>query len=75
MRVGSRVAWTYQGTRTTGVVLSVAKARRVSIKGPSGGTVTRVGTADDPIVRIKSETTGNTVLKKRSELRPAPKRK
>jgi hypothetical protein len=47
----------------------------VSIKGPSGGTITRVGTADDPIVRIKSDVTGNTVIKKRSDLRAATKAK
>ena len=75
MKKGSRVAWTYQGVRTTGVVQSVAKAERVSVKTRSGGTVTRVGSADDPIVRIKSDVTGNTVLKKRSELRPATKAK
>lgn len=75
MKKGSRVAWSYGGTRTTGVVQSVAKANRVSVKGPSGGTVTRIGTADDPVVRIKSDVTGNTVLKKRSELSPAKKAK
>ena len=75
MRKGSRVAWSYGNTRTTGVVQSVAKSNRVSIKGPSGGTVTRVGSPDDPIVRIKSDTTGNTVLKRRSELSPAKKAK
>jgi len=75
MKKGSRVAWSYGGTRTTGVVQSVAKTNRVSVKGPSGGTVTRVGTPDDPIVRIKSDTTSNTVLKKRSELSPAKKAK
>ena len=75
MKKGSRVAWSYGGTRTTGVVQSVAKANRVSVKGPSGGIVTRVGTPDDPIVRIKSDTTGNTVLKKRSELSSAKKAK
>ena len=75
MKKGSRVAWSYGGTRTTGVVQSIAKANRVSVKGPSGGTVTRIGTADDPIVRIKSDTTSNIVLKKRSELSPAKKAK
>ena len=75
MKKGSRVAWSYGGTRTTGVVQSVAKANRVSVKGPSGGIVTRVGTPDNPIVRIKSDVTGNTVLKQRSELRAATKAK
>lgn len=75
MKKGQRVVWTYGGSRTTGVVQSIAKAKRVSIKGPSGGTVTRVGTVDDPIVRIKSDRTGNTVLKKRSELSSAKKAK
>ena len=75
MKKGSRVAWSYGGTRTTGVVQSVAKAKRVSVKGPSGGTVTRIGTVDDPVVRIKSDVTGNTVLKQRSELSPAKKAK
>jgi hypothetical protein len=40
----------------------------------SGGSVTRVGSKDDPIVNIKSESTGNAVIKKRSELKSAPKR-
>ena len=71
----SRVSWTYGGTKTTGVVQSVAKSDRVSIKTRNGGTVTRVGSADDPIVRIKSDVTGNTVLKRRSELSPAKKAK
>lgn len=75
MKKGSRVAWSYGGTRTTGVVQSVAKANRVSVKGPSGGTVTRVGTPGDPIVRIMSDVTSNTVLKRRSELSPAKKAK
>ena len=75
MRVGSRVAWSYGGAKTTGVVQSVAKSNRVSIKTRSGGTVTRVGSADDPIVRIKSDVTGNTVLKQRSELSSSKKAK
>ena len=75
MRVGSRVAWSYGGAKTTGVVQSVAKSNRVSIKTRSGGTVTRVGTADDPVVRIKSDVTGNTVLKQRSELSSSKKAK
>ncbi len=75
MKKGSRVAWSYGGTRTTGGVQSVAKTNRVSVKGPSGGIVTRVGTPDDPIVRIKSDVTGNTVLKRRSELSTAKKAK
>ncbi len=75
MREGSRVAWSYGGAKTTGVVQSFAKSNRVSIKTRSGGTVTRVGSADDPIVRIKSDVTGNTVLKRRSELSTAKKAK
>ena len=75
MKKGSRVAWSYGGTRTTGVVQSIAKAKRVSVKGRSGGTVTRVGTVDDPIVRIKSDVTGDTVLKQRLELSSAKKAK
>jgi hypothetical protein len=75
MKKGSRVSWMYDGARTTGVVQSVAKSNRVSIKTKNGGTVTRVGSADDPIVRIKSDVTNNTVLKKRSELSPAKKAK
>jgi hypothetical protein len=74
VKKGSRVSWTYQGKRTYGVVTGTA-GERASIKGPSGGTVTRVGSKDDPIIRIKSESTGNPVLKRRSQLRAAPKRK
>jgi len=71
---GDRVSWTYQGKRTFGVITSIG-GKRASIKGPSGGTITRVGSDDDPIVRIKSESTGNAVLKKQSEVKPAPKRR
>ena len=74
MKRGDRVSWTYQGKRTYGVITGIG-GKRASIKGPSGGTVTRVGSDDDPIVRIKSESTGNAVLKKRSEVKPAPKRR
>jgi len=74
MKRGDRVSWTYQGKRTYGVVTSIG-GKRATINTPSGGTVTRVGSDDDPIVRIKSESTGNAVLKKRSEVKAAPKRR
>ena len=44
-------------------------------KGPTGGNVVRVGSKDDPVIKIKSESTGNPVLKRESQLRKAPKRK
>lgn len=75
MKKGSRVSWTYGGTRTYGTVTSIKGEGSYSIKGPSGGTVTRRGAKGDPIVTIKSESTGNAVLKKRSELKAAPKGK
>ncbi len=75
MKKGSRVSWTYGGKRTFGTVTSIKGEGSYSIKGPSGGTVTRRGAKGDPIVAIKSESTGNPVLKKRSELRAAPKSK
>ena len=73
MKRGDRVSWTYQGKRTYGVVTSIG-GKRATIKSPTGGTVTRVGSDDDPIVRIKSESTGNAVIKTRSQLRPAPRK-
>ena len=72
--VGSRVSWQYQGKTTYGVVTSTA-GTRATITGPSGGKVTRLGTKEDPVLRIKSESTGNPVLKPRSEVKAAPKRK
>ena len=75
MKKGSRVSWTYGGTRTYGVVTSVKGEGTYSIKGPSGGTVKRKGAKNDPIIALRSESTGNPVLKKRSELSPAPKKK
>lgn len=75
MKKGSRVSWTYGGKRTFGTVTSVKGEGSYSIKGPSGGTVTRRGAKGDPIIAIKSESTGNAVLKKRSELTSAPKSK
>ena len=74
MKRGDRVSWTYQGKRTYGVITSIG-GKRATINTSSGGTVTRVGSDDDPIVRIKSESTGNAVLKKRSEVKAAPKRR
>ena len=74
MKRGDRVSWTYQGKRTHGVITSIG-GKRATINTPNGGTVTRVGSDDDPIVRIKSESTGNAVLKKRSEVKAAPKRR
>jgi hypothetical protein len=71
---GDRVSWTYQGKRTYGVITSIG-GKRATINTTSGGTVTRVGTDDDQIVRIKSESTGNPVLKLQSEIKPAPKRR
>lgn len=73
MKRGDRVSWMYQGARTYGVITSIG-GERATIPTRSGGSVTRVGSQDDPIVRIKSESTGNAVIKKRSELKPAPRR-
>ena len=73
MKRGDRVSWTYQGARTFGVITSIG-GERATITTRSGGSVTRVGSKDDPIVRIKSEATGNAVVKKRSELKSAPRR-
>ena len=74
MKKGTRVSWLYQGVRTQGKVTGIA-GKRASIKTASGGTVTRVGTDKDPVIRIKSESTGNAVLKKQSQLRAASKKK
>lgn len=74
MRKGTRVSWRYQGVTTYGTVVGGA-GTRASIKGPSGGTVTRVGTKDDPLVKIKSESTGNMVLKRRSQVKAAGAKK
>jgi hypothetical protein len=73
MKRGDRVSWTYQGARTFGVITSIG-GERATIATRSGGSVTRVGSKDDPIVRIKSEATGNAVVKKQSELKSAPRR-
>lgn len=73
MKRGDRVSWMYQGSRTFGVVTSIG-GERATIATRSGGSVTRVGSQDDPIVRIKSESTGNAVIKKRSELKAAPRK-
>ena len=74
MKKGSRVSWMYGGKRTFGKITG-SGGTRATIKGPSGGAVTRVGPTEEPIVRIVSESTGNPVLKKRSELKAAPKKK
>ncbi len=67
MKRGDRVSWMYQGVRTYGRVVGIG-SERATIRTASGGTVTRVGTPDDPIVRVKSESTGNMVIKRQSEL-------
>lgn len=72
IRSGSRVAWSYQGATTYGKVIGIA-GTRATITTPNG-QVTRVGNADDPVVRLRSESTGRMVLKRRSELREAPKK-
>lgn len=72
IRAGSRVAWSYQGATTYGKVIGIA-GTRATITTPNG-QVTRVGNADDPVVRLRSESTGRMVLKRRSELREAPKK-
>lgn len=68
MKRGDRVSWLYQGKRTYGVIVRT-EGERGSIETPGGGSVTRVGDGADPIIRIKSESTGNPVLKRRSELK------
>ena len=73
MKRGDRVSWLYQGKRTYGVIVRT-EGTRGSISTPGGGSVTRVGDDADPIIRIKSESTGNPVLKRRSELMPSPRR-
>jgi hypothetical protein len=70
---GDRVSWLYQGKRTYGEVVSVKGAGRHVVRGPTGGEVVRVGTETNEIIRIKSEATGNAVLKPRSELSKAAK--
>lgn len=72
--IGSRVSWVYQGVRTYGTVVG-KEGKRGTIRTANGGSVTRVGSTDDPVLRIKSESTGGPVLKKRSELRSVPKKK
>jgi hypothetical protein len=72
--IGSRVSWVYQGTRTYGTVVG-KEGKRGTVRTSGGGSVTRVGSDADPVLRIKSESTGNPVLKKRSELKAAPKKK
>lgn len=68
MKRGDRVSWLYQGKRTYGVIVRT-EGTRGSIETPGGGSVTRAGDDADPIIRIKSESTGNPVLKRRSELK------
>lgn len=71
MKRGDRVSWLYQGTRTFGTVTGVAK-KRATISTQSGGQVVRIAQPGDPVLELKSESTGGRVLKLRSELREAP---
>ena len=72
MKKNDRGSWVYQGKRTYGVVTAVL-GERATIKSPTGGSITRVGSKDDPVIRIRSESTGNLVLKRESQLRKASK--
>ena len=75
MRIGQRVKWAYGGTTTYGKIVSKKGAGLFSVKGPSGGIVKRRGTEANPVYLIKSESTGGSVLKTLSDLKPAPKAK
>jgi hypothetical protein len=75
VRKGSRVSWIYDGVRTYGKVTALKGEGSFTVKGPTGGTITRRGTKADPVIAITSESTGNPVLKTRSQLRAAPKGK
>jgi hypothetical protein len=75
MQAGTRVSWQYQGTTTYGTIVR-RHGKRERIQGREPGTsITRVGTKADPVVELKSESTGRPVLKRLSELKRAPKRK
>jgi hypothetical protein len=72
--IGSRVSWVYQGVRTFGRVTGVS-TKRSRITTQSGGQVVRLAQPGDPVLELKSESTGAKVLKLRSELREAPLKK
>ena len=72
--IGSRVSWVYQGVRTFGRVTGMA-GKRATITTQSGGQVVRLAQPGDPVLELKSESTGAKVLKLRSELREAPLKK
>ena len=73
MKRGDRVTGPIKASALMGV--DQIAGERAMIKGPTGGNITRVGSKDDPVIKIKSESTGNPVLKRESQLRKAPKRK
>ena len=75
MRKGSRVSWVYAGKTTFGKVVNPNAGTKAKLKTAGGGEVTRVGSKTDPIVKIISESTGNSVLKKRSELKAVKAKK
>jgi hypothetical protein len=72
--IGSRVSWVYQGVRTFGRVTGTA-GKRATITTQGGGQVVRIAQPGDPVLELKSESTGGKVLKLRSELREAPLKK
>lgn len=66
-QVGDVVSWQWAGGHTGGIVTDVEKGE-TRIKTKNDHTVARHGTETNPAIKIVSDTTGNTVLKKASEV-------
>ena len=71
IEVGSRVVWNEQGRRSFGKVIALSK-KKFRATNNLNGQVLLLAKPGDEMFEIKSESTGNKVLKLRSELKEAP---
>ena len=71
IEVGARVVWNELGKRSFGKVTALSK-KKFRATNNVNGQVLLLAKPGDEMFEIKSETTGNTLLKLRSELQEAP---
>lgn len=71
IEVGARVVWNELGKRSFGKVIALSK-KKFRATNNVNGQVLLLAKPGDEMFEIKFETTGNTLLKLRSELQEAP---
>jgi hypothetical protein len=71
IEVGSRVVWNERGRRSFGKITALSR-KKFRATNNVNGQVLLLAKPGDEMFEIKSESTGNTLLKLRSELKEAP---